>query len=846
MAVISNNLNNHISVQQEITKQLMTTNTLLLGCLLFLLAPFCFAQQHTHFHLPFEQEQYSRVKIYTNELGMAELAALGVEIDHGTHKKGVWFESDFSASDLKKIAAAGFVYDVVHEDVVAHYMSKNRASHTNLPSKMAGCSAATDGGGGVSDYPVPTDFELGDMGGYFTYDEMLAHLENMAAKYPDLISVRDTIGDFKTHEDNVLIWVKISDSPNVDEDEPEVLYTALHHAREPMSLSQMIYYMYYLLENYETDEHIQFLVNNTEMYFVPCINPDGYLYNEFIRPNGGGMWRRNKNDNDENGSFNPQRDGVDLNRNYNYEWGRDDFGSSPDPTSDTYRGPSAASEPETQAMQFFCEQHDFKLALNYHAFSDLLIHPWGFIADFYTPDSALYVNYAEVMTRENDYLAGTGNQTVGYLVNGSSDDWMYGQQETKNKIFAFTPEVGSSDDGFWPSSNRIIPLCQENMWQNIVTATLTHNYAKIEDTTPLYVQELQSNFTFELTRLGLDNNVPFTVAIEAKNDAIIAVGTSKSYTLDAPLSVLSGDIAYELRSNIEAGDLIEFDLVLNNNQGLIERIPISKYYGQPVVDFEDKADDFEAWTSEDWGLSTTEFYSSNASITDSPFGAYSQDANNTLTLNEVIDLTDCNTATLSFWAKWEIEAGFDYVQIHAIDSETNVETPLCGKYTTFGNSYLDSDEPLYDGLQSNWVQEEISLNDFLGQKITLRFLFWSDSFVEGDGFYFDDLRVSKLGNDVETNIEAYRPNPNILLSQNSPNPTVGTTTFNFELPQDLNSDVHLALYNSLGQSVKRQLVTTAKQGKILLEVDDLENGLYFGRLESEKGSSNLVRMVVLR
>ena len=62
----------------------------------------------------------------------------------------------------------------------------------------------------------------------------------------------------------------------------------------------------------------------------------------------------------------------------------------------------------------------------------------------------------------------------------------------------------------------------------------------------------------------------------------------------------------------------------------------------------------------------------------------------------------------------------------------------------------------------------------------------------------------------------------------------------------MNSDVHLALYNSLGQSVKRQLVTTAKQGKILLEVEDLENGLYFGRLESEKGSSNLVRMVVLR
>ena len=83
---------------------------------------------------------------------------------------------------------------------------------------------------------------------------------------------------------------KISDNPNQDENEPEILYDAVHHAREPNSLSQLIFYMYYLLENYGLNDEVTYLVNETEMYFVPCINPDGYIYNQINDPNGGGMW----------------------------------------------------------------------------------------------------------------------------------------------------------------------------------------------------------------------------------------------------------------------------------------------------------------------------------------------------------------------------------------------------------------------------------------------------------------------------------------------------------------------------------------------------------------------------
>lgn len=64
-----------------------------------------------------------------------------------------------------------------------------------------------------------------------------------------------------------------------------MLYNSLIHAREPQSLAQLVFYMWYLLENYDTDAEVRYLVDHTEMYFVPCLNPDGYLYNEAYRPN---------------------------------------------------------------------------------------------------------------------------------------------------------------------------------------------------------------------------------------------------------------------------------------------------------------------------------------------------------------------------------------------------------------------------------------------------------------------------------------------------------------------------------------------------------------------------------
>ena len=123
------------------------------------------------------------------------------------------------------------------------------------------------------------------------------------------------------------------------------------------------------------------------MFFVPVINPDGYLYNEKTDPNGGGFWRKNR----KNGN------GIDNNRNYDYYingdpadgiWGGE--GASNDPNNQTYHGTAPFSEVENQAIKWFCEQHDFVMALNNHSYGELLLYPYGYANDIPTPENELF------------------------------------------------------------------------------------------------------------------------------------------------------------------------------------------------------------------------------------------------------------------------------------------------------------------------------------------------------------------------------------------------------------------------------------------------------------------------
>jgi hypothetical protein len=421
-----------------------------------------------------KSEIWSKVRIKLDPAHtMQNLGRLGVETDHGDLKPGQSFTSAFSESELVRIRKAGFGTEVLVKDVVKDFQMRNQAVG---PVKIQEDFFA-DFCDKVKTYKSPRHWHLGTMGGHLTYEEMLIHLDSMRILYPNLISARTAIDTTRTIEGQPIWSVRLSDNPDDSEpSEPQALYTAVHHAREPVGMHQLIFYMWYLLENYQTSTEIKELVNNSELYFVPCVNPDGYNYNQTNFPEGGGMWRKNRRDNND-GTF-----GVDLNRNYGHNWGYDDFGSSPDPQMDTYRGASAFSEPETRAMKAFCEKHSFKIALNYHTYSNLLIHPWGY-EDLQCEDSLLYGNLTREMSKENNYRIGTGMQVLNYNSNGSSDDFMYSTTPQKAKILAMTPEVG---DWFWPTQNEIQGLCFENLHQNLTVLRALHPMVEIRDTTGLF------------------------------------------------------------------------------------------------------------------------------------------------------------------------------------------------------------------------------------------------------------------------------------------------------------------------------------------------------------------------
>jgi len=780
-----------------------------------------------------QTEKFSRVKIYTNAFGLNQLAELGVCVDHGENKPGYWYCSDFSESEIEIIRTHGFSYEIIIPDVSDFYVQQNNSSnlkYTPPTTQSIGCSVPPM-------YSTPTNFALGTMGGFFTYNEILAHLDNMFTLYPNIIKQKTAIGT-NTIQGRPVYWMKISDNPNVDETEPEILYDAVHHAREPASVAQLIMYMYYLLENYATNIEVQYLVNNSEMYFVPLVNPDGYVYNETTNPNGGGMWRKNRRNNGD-GTF-----GVDLNRNYGFNWAYDNNGSSPNTNSSTYRGTAAFSEPETQNTRDFCNAHQFRLCLNYHTYGNLMIYPWGVgqVPFLYTPDSAQFTQYGGHLTTFNDYVYGTAIQTVLYTVNGSSDDWMYGEQTSKPKIFAFTPEAGRSDEGFWPPQNRIIDICKENIWQNLHACHLVLKYAIATDEEPNYIPNLSGFLNYKIKRLGMDAPATYTVSIIPISPEITSVGPPKTYSSLAMLQEANDSISYTLSGTTPNGQILKYIIRVNN--GLYsQNDTITKRYGTAVIAFASNCNSMTGWTSTTgWGTTTNNFFSTPSSITDTPVGDYGSNDNTSVRTSANINLTNAISAQLVFYGTWAIETNFDYAQVEASNDNGNTWTPLCGKYTKAGNTYQDFGNPLYDGYQFAWLKEEMPLDNYIGQNILIRFKLISDNGGNADGFYFDDVKVEKI---IPSTVGINETQANgIFIEQNMPNPASDYTYINYSLPKNT-SNANLLVYNSFGQVVMTQKLDVNAYS-IMLNTTQLAQGIYYVEVQSGDLNSAMLKMTIIK
>ncbi len=666
------------------------------------------------------QEKFSRIKINIDKNIISELSVLGIPIDDAYQLKNSLI-LEISETDIQKLHQNNILYELLISDVADYYVKRNAESSPVIRTEK-----------------TPENFNLGTMGGYLTNSEMLAELDQMRTLYPNLITVKQSISStFTTHEGNTIYYVKISDNPETNEEEPELLYTGMHHAREPMSMMHLIYYMWYLLENYETDPMSQYIVDNFELYFVPIVNPDGYLYNQQTNPNGGGMFRKNRRNNGD-GTY-----GVDINRNYPYMWGIDDYGSSGNPDDETYRGPSEGSEPEVQAMMEFISNNEFLILNNHHTYSNLMLYPYGYSEDAVNPELELFETYAQIMTQYNNFACGHAWDLLSYTVNGEANDWAY----KTHGIYAFTAETGSYDDNFWPTQDRIIPLCEGNFEMNYLQALLAGPYAYIIDASEIFTKRCGYS-SVDVKFVGLDTNATFKVYLSGENIIFSDTLFFEDYGL---FETRTDSIYYALNEQVAYGD--EFVITINiDNGNFVEQKNITKKIQKSEIFMNDACEDMTNWNSSAWNTTNSDYHSENNSITDSPSGDYQSGQTNTITSNSM-NLSNVENAILSFWAKWEIEAGWDYVQVSVSDDGGISWNPLTTENTITGNGGVQPyNEPVFDGTQKDWINQTADISDYISNNIKIKFELGSDEYVEYDGFYFDDIQIMASTDDIAPEI----------------------------------------------------------------------------------------------
>lgn len=281
---------------------------------------------------------------------------------------------------------------------------------------------------------------------YYSYQQMTDLLQNLQLQYPDIYKL-ESYG--KTHENRDIWLVKISDNVEIDEkDEPGVLLLGAHHGDEKISYEILLYFIKFISENYEKEDRVKTIVDNTQIFLIPMINPDGVEANQ----------RKNCNPDKEHG--------VNTNRNFGYDWKYYDL--FPDifhkswaleETSGNYRGTSPNSENETKAIIKVAESFTVNISLSYHSGAEVIFFPWYHTTEK-TLHESLFIKIGKAMEKISGYPLWTGSNPIipkfgGTL--GTSENYLYGE----HKILAYTVESARQKAPTY--SDTVLNICNKNV-----------------------------------------------------------------------------------------------------------------------------------------------------------------------------------------------------------------------------------------------------------------------------------------------------------------------------------------------------------------------------------------------
>jgi carboxypeptidase T len=764
-----------------------------------------------------DQPKYSLLKVYiTSELDVKKINNEGLFFDHLESHDG-YIETWLSEDEIKMLQRSGVSYNVIINDFQQYYEENNKMSSAEMESAMQTA---------YEQFNISHSI-YGSMGGYLTFAEVVNKLDSMRLEYPGLISEKFSIGN--TVENRQMWTVRVSNNPNATTGRPEVWFHSMIHAREPMSMEQNIFFIYWLLENYNTDPVANYIMSNRELYFTPVFNPDGYEYNRSTNPNGGGFWRKNRKLNSGTTY------GVDLNRNYGtYEfWNSSNNGSSTSPTSDTYRGTSPFSEIETQNAMNFVNSRNFKGVLSYHTYGNYLIRPWGFV-DAACPDEHIFQNFSQDMVINNHFTLGRSNQTVNYGVRGVTDDWYYNDSGHASAI-AMTPEVGTSTDGFWPLQSRIVLLAASTLSQNIYFALSCGPY----------VEPLKTNLNKDQFNAGESGYFK----VDYKNKGLMNAQNVKiEFTsLNPLLNIQNGSITIP-DMNSFAADSINFNFTVSGltpvNTALkailtVKLDNIKTVYTQEVyipvgggnnILLDSAENGLSRWTSSGgWGLSTSLPHSGTYSFSDSPTGSYSNTTTRSLTLTVPLNVSASPVLKLSYWYK------------HTIDTLDNAYVDISND-----NGVTWTSPRYYNKTANSWIREVIDISSIAGGSTSLkiRFSMISNGSVTADGIYIDDIKLTGY-NVTPTGIVNNNEIPaQYSLSQNYPNPFNPNTVINYQIKNQEN--VSIKIYDMLGKVVMTLVNENQSAGNYSVSFDGsrLSSGLYYYKLQSGEFSDTKKMLLV--
>ena len=245
-----------------------------------------------------------------------------------------------------------------------------------------------------------------------------------------------------TYQGREILAVKLTQGARGQADgrRPAVLYSSTQHAREWISTEVNRRLMFWFVDRWhENDKEIRKLLRENEFWFVLVANPDGYEYT-FDEER---LWRKNLRDNDDDGEI-TIADGVDPNRNYPEHFNYDEEGSSSIFSSQTYRGPAPASEPETQALKGLLDRIGFAFQVNWHSAGEWLLYAEGWQIATPTADDPIY--YALSGNLDEPAIPGFHpglSSDVLYVTNGETTDYAHAQ----TGALAWTPELSEGCPG---------------------------------------------------------------------------------------------------------------------------------------------------------------------------------------------------------------------------------------------------------------------------------------------------------------------------------------------------------------------------------------------------------------